>query len=451
MPTTHDSNGLDERTKPAFLRQVSIRGYKSLAFCNVPLQPLTILVGRNGSGKSNFLDALAFLRDVIRGGVQWAVKERGPWSSLICKTASHPVLEFAIEAAFTCGHTYRNLSRFHSGITGQSGPNGLPNLEGQSFIADYRLELAEGSQNVPTIAREYLTISDTANQPIIYFESNGDGSAINWRSFSNSPLTFETGQIVQISPRPGVTLLGSLGVQPFLDLAAGLDSMGIYNLHPNSMRLLQAPSPGTMLREDGSNLASLLKTTEEVSPEAVRQMQDYLTVIAPEIESFRHITYGDYETVRFGLRDTSSKSVEFDAASMSDGTLRVLGALAAAFQVVLPHGHPSVIGIEEAETSLHPAATHALISALEAATEHTQVLLTTHSGDLLADPKVSPSSVLVVRRREGRTEIAPVDPASREIIRQELYTLADLQRMGQLNPDEEHIDRSVGTLLLPEE
>jgi hypothetical protein len=55
--------------KPAFLRRVRIRGYKSIAFCDVTLEPLTILVGRNASGKSNFLDALAFVRDSREVGV----------------------------------------------------------------------------------------------------------------------------------------------------------------------------------------------------------------------------------------------------------------------------------------------------------------------------------------------------------------------------------------------
>jgi len=44
------------------------RGYKSIAFCDVALEALTILVGRNATGKSNFLDALAFLRDCLDDG-----------------------------------------------------------------------------------------------------------------------------------------------------------------------------------------------------------------------------------------------------------------------------------------------------------------------------------------------------------------------------------------------
>src|ERR1700761_4269267 len=67
--------------KPPFLRRVRIRGYKSIAFCDVTLEPLTILVGRNASGKSNFVDALAFLRDLLNGGVNAALEAHG-WLSV---------------------------------------------------------------------------------------------------------------------------------------------------------------------------------------------------------------------------------------------------------------------------------------------------------------------------------------------------------------------------------
>ncbi len=66
---TDVSNDADDAVevlaKPPFLRRVRIRGYQSIAFCDVTLEPLTILVGRNASGKSNFLDARGFLRDVV--------------------------------------------------------------------------------------------------------------------------------------------------------------------------------------------------------------------------------------------------------------------------------------------------------------------------------------------------------------------------------------------------
>src|SRR5438105_13202162 len=98
-PIKEPVHEMAELTKPPFLRRVRIRGYKSIALCDVRLQPLTILVGRNGSGKSNFLDALAFLRDVMKVGVAEAVKirPRGGWSSLVCRSTDVPKVEIEVE------------------------------------------------------------------------------------------------------------------------------------------------------------------------------------------------------------------------------------------------------------------------------------------------------------------------------------------------------------------
>lgn len=171
------------------------------------------------------------------------------------------------------------------------------------------------------------------------------------------------------------------------------------------------------------------------------RMRAYLASIVADVISFDVTRYGEYETVRFRLRGGSDgKPLEFDATSMSDGTLRALAALVAAFQICIPSG-PSVVGIEEPETALHPAATQALVDALDEATQRTQIILTTHSADLLSGRDITPGQVLVVRNQGGQTQITPVDPASREIIEKELYTLADLQRMDQLNLDEADLKR----------
>ncbi len=202
------------------------------------------------------------------------------------------------------------------------------------------------------------------------------------------------------------------------------------------------PTAGSLLDKLGQNLASVIEGLNELEPESVQRVRDYLMVIAPEIEDFFVTRLGEYETVRFRLRgERGQKTLEFDAASMSDGSLRALAALMAAFQVVLPHGYPSVVGIEEPESALHPAAMRALVDALDDATQRTQVLLTTHSADLLSGRDVGPGQVLVVRSRGGQTHITPVDPASREIIQKELFSLADLQRLDKLDLDEADLKR----------
>src|SRR5262249_527108 len=236
----------------------------------------------------------------------------------------------------------------------------------------------------------------------------------------------------------------SIGVQPFVDLGDGVRSMGFLNVHPDAIRRLQKPLPGVFLERDGSNLASVIRILEEIDPDSLQRVKEYLTHIAQEVSQFEVRQYGEYETVHFHLRlEVAGKPLEFDAASMSDGTLCALGNLMAAFQIVLPYGYPSVIGIEQPETALHPAAMRALVDALDEATQRTQVLLTTHSADLLSGRDVSPGQVLVVRNRGGQTHITPVDPARREISQKDVYSLDELQRMDKLDLDEADLKRQV--------
>ena len=117
---------------------------------------------------------------------------------------------------------------------------------------------------------------------------------------------------------------------------------------------------------------------------------------------------------------------------MSDGTLRVLASLAAAYQQGWPLEAPSLVAIVEPETSLHPAAMHALVDALDEATGRTQIVITTHSAELLDNPTIRPENVRVVEMVNGETVITPVDDASVEIVKLGLNTLGGLERDDRL-------------------
>src|SRR5438552_16872301 len=101
MATVHEhreEQDLPEHAAPPFLRRVRIRGYKSIAFCDVELQRLTVLVGRNAAGKSNFLDALAFLSDLMDQRTTKAANERKGWIAIHCRTSRSPLIEFEVNA-----------------------------------------------------------------------------------------------------------------------------------------------------------------------------------------------------------------------------------------------------------------------------------------------------------------------------------------------------------------
>ena len=56
---------------------IIIQGFKSLAYVEQPLRPLNVLIGSNGSGKSNFIDAISFLRTIVQGQLERYVGQAG--------------------------------------------------------------------------------------------------------------------------------------------------------------------------------------------------------------------------------------------------------------------------------------------------------------------------------------------------------------------------------------
>ncbi len=83
----------------------------------------------------------------------------------------------------------------------------------------------------------------------------------------------------------------------------------------------------------------------------------------------------------------------------------------------------------------------ALVDALDEATLRTQILLTTHSAEMLDNPTIKPENIRVVQMIDGQTVIAPVDAASVEIVRRNLNTLGGLERDNLLEPDLDDVDR----------
>jgi predicted ATPase len=369
--------------KPPFLRRVRIRNYKSIKFCDVTLEPLTVLVGRNGSGKSNFVDALAFLRDVVTWDTTKAVEMHGG-PTIMHGLAREPVaieIEFMTRPLPTSTWNYETF-RYSVEVSGvRERPHmSLETLEGETG----RHQILDDRGNLQGVIRQTAVLPTFPDQAL------------------------------------------SLPIKMIRD----------YNFDPREMR---QPRRGvaTWLSRTGANLANVLFQLERVNQDgsAYRRINQYLTTVVDDVESVDAIRVAEHDAIQFHLSG-ANEPLSLFAASMSDGTLRVLATLVAAYQSDLQFGHPgspSLVAIEEPETSLHPAAMHALVDALDEATGRTQILLTTHSTELLDNPTIRPENVRVVEMANGETVITPVDEASVEIVRQHLDTLGGLERQNQLS------------------
>ena len=87
-------------SRPATIDRVVLRNYRSIAACDVTLGRLTWLVGRNGVGKSNFLDAVHLVRDALSGSLEGALEARGGVVSVRRRSSGHPK-NFSVHLEFT--------------------------------------------------------------------------------------------------------------------------------------------------------------------------------------------------------------------------------------------------------------------------------------------------------------------------------------------------------------
>lgn len=378
---------------PVFLTRVVLRHYKSIGYCDVRLQPLTYLVGANGAGKSNFLDALHFVRDALSGSLDNALNERGGLAEVRRRSNGHPT-HFGIRLEFSLKDGQQGHYAFNIGAMPGGG---------------YEVQAEE------------CVISSIGKGPFFRIER---GKMIKCSEESFPAVVADR-----------LALVAASGLPPFRPVFDALTAMGFYNLNPKLMRELQKPQDGRLLKPVGENIASVIGHLKRVAADKLAIIHDYLQKVVPMVHGVEREPIGPMETLEFRQdMEGAAHPWRFLAQNMSDGTLRALGILTALFQGNRDYA-PSLVGIEEPETALHPAASAALREALIRASGETQVIVTSHSPDLLDDFKLSADSLLAVTSEGGETHLAPVDEASRKTMRDRLMTAGELLRLNQLEPD----------------
>jgi predicted ATPase len=380
-----------------FINQVTIRNYKSIAACKVALGPLMFLVGMNGTGKSNFLDAMRFIADGLRNSLDHALQQRGTIKEVRRRSGGHPN-HFAIRINFT-----------------------LPSNQ----VGHYSFRIG---------AKPFGAYEVQIEECVIHPADAIGGETHHFR--------IESGKLVSSSlkPMPAVLpdrlfLVAASGIPEFRPVYDALSRIEIYNLNPREIAAMQKPDRGDILRRDGSNAASVF---HQLTPAVRELVRANLARIVPGIDGAEAQTLGQLETIEFRqMVKGQPHSWRFLASSMSDGTLRAFGCLLATFQAASagPDSRaPLLIGLEEPEMALHPAASGVLLSALRQGAEHCQILVTSHSPELLDNQDISPDAILAVDSEDGMTRIGPIDAASSEILRDRLCTAGELLRQNQLAP-----------------
>lgn len=377
-----------------FLNRVVLTNFKSIGHCDVSFaHPRSILVGPNDSGKSNFLDGLGFIADALRVSLEHAVRHRGGFSEIRCRTRMSDRIGVRVEAS----------------------------LRGASFR--YSFTIGQTSRRDAQVLHEDCCVTD-----------EGSTARKQYYSAEHGRVVRANVQLPPVTSPDQLYLTRVASTEEFRPLYDALAGMRFYSLNPTEIRKMPSPSSEQFLDRDGSNAASVLLALTNRSPKIKQRLDEYLNVIAPGIERVTHKALGKMQTIEFHRSPEGTEDpVVFHPPNMSDGVLRALGLLLAVFQCAGDDpAKPRLIGIEEPELTLHPNTIEVLADILDEATIHAQLVIACHSSDLLDRTEIPADSILAFENRRGVTHIGPLDDREIQMVRNRVCTPGELVRMNLL-------------------
>jgi predicted ATPase len=382
------------------ITKVQVKNFRGFADAEVNLGRLTVLVGRNGAGKSAFLDILRFVRDALRLGLEAAIDDR---HGIIALRRWAPRKPYNVEINLTA--------------------------EGAHFWGEYSFTITSGQQGTYRRGREACRVGKSPNNVEDGFEIKGN----EWVTLPNKLIKKQ--QRLNRFAESDTLVLPNLAIfSPHFSTLRHSLTGNFYSIFPNTLRAPQKPSNEKHLLDHGENFASIVRRLQK-NKSRFSKLIKALSRVVDGICDLRVRQVGGYLITELKHRDLGPSSSEasspwFELNQESDGTLRLLGMLVALYQY---QPSRSLLALEEPENALHPGALAVLRDVLYEAARRNQVLITTQSPDLISGFKVN--ELLAVERTDGVSQIGPINDMQREAVAEQLFTTGDLLRIEGLRPE----------------
>ena len=341
--------------------RIRARNFRSLAHVDLPLQPLNVLIGPNGSGKTNVLNVLRFLATMVKFDLVAALDDWNGFDHIQRLSTRTGAVELTIEGLVT--------------------QNASPNAPDS-----YKLRLARQKNSISR--REEFTFKrrggrgrriTVSGSQVRIVEDEGPDFSHNLAS--NQTMGLAT--LPKLSDEEG-----GLGIRDFTDFLSQLQV-----LEPDvSAARRPARQYGAPIAEDASNLADALARLRMRDPDSWELLKSELGRCLPGLEDVLLSPVGGPSrsvTVQLVERGIAQP---IELADASYGTVRMLALLAALHEP----DPPPFTAIEEIDHGLHPYAMDVLLDRMRAASARTQILAATHSPTLVN--RLRPAEIIVCDR-----------------------------------------------------
>lgn len=391
---------------PTRLTELSCWGFRSYPDRDMvralTMTPLSVLIGPNSSGKSNLLDMLLLISEAADQKLSDGVRRRNGMRSILWQNGAKEFgweLVLAAEGAFAA----------------EEGP------------LHYRVVVRPRGES-PSIALEEVAVEAKSGTRVLLSAMNG---AVRLRA-EGKP---------QLGPETPLTSDSELAISQIRDpqnyptlsrLRDYLASWAIYREfltdEQSKMRQPQVASADTQLQPHGENLIAVLHQINNRT-----QYRPYNT----GIRELLRLAFEDFEELYFPAEPGASGKIglawkdrslsgDLDVSQLSDGMLRFL----ALSTLLAAPDLPPLVCVDEPEIGLHPALLHLVAGMAEKASARTQVILTTHSTQLI-NSLSRPEYVTVVERDKGATTLRRLDAGKLGAWLRD-FTLGELWLQGEI-------------------
>ncbi len=320
------------------LSRFVLRGYKSIAECDIELGKLNVLIGANGAGKSNFIGFFRLINRILDKQLQVAVGDAGGPDAL---------LHFG----------RKKTEELHAEM--YFGNNG------------YRFTLKPTQDNRIMFAHEAL-----------WWNQHGD-----WRSHSGHFETYVEEQKTK--------------TRIYEFVVPAMRSWRLYHFHDTSrsalVKQVRGINDNEYLRDDASNLAAFLYRLKNHHEAHYNRIVKAIQLVAPFFGDF-HLrpTVDNQENVQLEWTE-AGQDIPFAASALSDGTLRFICLATVLLQ---PEKFmPASILIDEPELGLHPFAIAVLGGLIKSAAVQHQIIVSTQSVELVNE--FDADDLIVVDKQGG--------------------------------------------------
>ena len=358
-----------------YLSHIEISGFRNLKEVKVDLSPLTVLIGANGAGKSNFIRFFDLMTWLVTGRdlQEWVIREGGADDQLFM---GERVTDQILSTLSITGNTTEELYT-HSYCLKSTSQDSL-------FISNEKVSLKNDHQDL---------VSDVVGSA---------GSTI-----SGLPIS----------------ALGGTKYQHVHTVFDFLKGCRAYQFHDTSkhaaVKKLQDTSDNTQLNSDAGNLAPILLSLSEHEPKRLKLIEKQIGRLLPVFDGF--VLAPQHGKIMLRWRHKQGDKV-MGAHLTSDGSLRLFSLITL---LNLPSDMlPEVILLDEPELGLHPNAITLIAAMIERVSKSHQVILATQSPFMVNCFKLD--NLVVADQKDGATRLRKLDSTQYQEWLDDDFSVSDL-------------------------